>query len=360
MSDEVDRIDVIAAAVDGAAIELSAARAQGAVSDGTRAARVEWPVPESRGSSTVFEVRYRAAGVVGVEAGRGRLRWPVLTANRGFPVGRARLTLTVRPPGQLLRGSGISEADWTVEYVPAGITASKAGVGQASATVQADVSIDPRSITRPAWQVDADLRSQFSLAFVAGALFVLVIGVGVIWIVWLQHPRVRVSLREGDRPSLTIPPAAASVLAGRRVSAPSFPSEAGPASAAGESGPSPSTKETWNHQRLLDSGAATRNALRSTIVDDLRQHGLVDGERLRVREGFRTTALVGGALALACAGAAQLLLGRFGWWAQLIPASMLFVAIWFLLAARIFNVRTPLGEQEARLIRRTSKASRRR
>lgn len=314
-SDQVDRIDVTAVAVGGTAIQLDAARAQGVLTDGVKEARVEWPVPASPGTPTVFEVQYRAVGVVGVEASRGRVRWPVFAANRDFSVGRVRVTLAVRPPGQLLRGSGVSEADWTVAYVPGGITASKADVGRMSATIQADLSIDPRLITRPSWQVNADLRTEFSLAFVAGALFVLVIGVGVIWIVWLQHPRVRVQLEPDERPTLALSPEAATVLLARRSGA---------------------------------SGA---------IVEELRSKGLIDQERWRVREGFRATALVGGLFALVCAGLAQLFLGRFGWWAQLIPLSMLVVAVWFLLATTVFSVRTPLGEREARLIRRTSKAS---
>jgi hypothetical protein len=71
----------------------------------------------------------------------------------------------------------------------------------------------------------------------------------------------------------------------------------------------------------------------------LRAHGPSDVERRHAAEGFRTTALAGLAFALLCAVLAQWLLHRFGWLAQMIPASMGLVALGFGVAARVFRPR---------------------
>jgi hypothetical protein len=262
-SDRADRIAVTAVALDGQALRLDAARAQGIVEDGPASARIHFELTTGSGVPRVFDLRYRVMGAVGVEASRGRVVWPALPAERGFDVRDARLTFTVAEPAQILGSSGIAEAGWTVTHLPRGITAFRSGVGRDPATILADLSIDSRVISRPAWQVTEDLRGEFSLAFISGAVFVFVIGIGVTWIIRFQYPRIRTP------------------------------------------------------------------------------YGPVDPDRRQVAHGLRTTGLAGGAFAIACGVVAQLLLGRFGWWAQLIPASMLLVALWFLIWGRWFNPHGP-------------------
>ena len=71
--------------------------------------------------------------------------------------------------------------------------------------------------------------------------------------------------------------------------------------------------------------------------------GLVDPERLSVAQGLRTTAWVGGLVGIGCSVAGQAVLARFGWWTQVIPISLLVMAVAFYLAGLRFRVLTPQG-----------------
>jgi hypothetical protein len=253
-SRQADGITAIASTGDGAAVVLDAAGTNRR--GGGPSLRARWTLPSGTAETHTFEWRYKVSGAIAVESARGRLRWPLLAENRAFAVRDVEVRLRVSPPGQLLGGSGMAEANWTVARVPDGITAKRTAVGLDPATLLAEVSIEPRTVIRPAWQVSADLRREFGPAFLSGALFMLVIGIGVIWIVW------------------------------------------------------------WR----------------------LRAHGS-DAERRHTAVGFRTTALVGFVFAGLCAALAHWLLHRFGWLAQMIPASMMLVALGFGVAARVFRPR---------------------
>jgi hypothetical protein len=254
-SREADGITPVAATADGNAVSLEGAGAERPHEGASFRAR--WALPSGTPEPHTFEWRYKVSGAIAVESARGRLRWPLLAVNRSFTVRDVHVRLLVAAPGQLLGGSGIAEANWTVARVPGGITAARTAVGLDPATLLADVSIDPRTAVRPGWQVSADLRREFGPAFVSGALFMVVIGIGVIWIVW------------------------------------------------------------WR----------------------LRAHGPSDVERRHAAEGFRTTAVAGLAFAALCAILAEWLLNRFGWLAQVIPASMGLVALGFGVASRVFRPR---------------------
>jgi hypothetical protein len=253
-SHHADGIAPVSAAIDGTPVPLDSGAPH--PRDGT-AYRARWTLPSGAAQTHTLEWRYTVTGAIAIESARGRLRWPLLAGDRRFTVNDVQVRLQVAAPGQLLGGSGMAEAEWTVARVPGGITAARSAVGLAPATLLAEVSIDPHTVTRPEWQVSADLQREFGPAFVAGALFMIVIGVGVIWIVW------------------------------------------------------------WR----------------------LRAHGPSDVERRHTADGFRTTAIAGFVFAALCAALAQWLLHRFGWLAQMIPASMMLVALGFGAAARVFRPR---------------------
>jgi hypothetical protein len=249
-SPRADAIVVQSVMLDGRAMPLESVNVR--LSETPTVLRAEWLLEAGDRAGHVFELHYRATGALSVDDNRGRLVWPVLPGGAGFAVRQATVLLQVDAPGEILRGTGMAEAGWAVASAARGLTATRADVGRDPATLLADVSVDTQVVALPAWQVRADLRSEFSLAFVSGALFVLVIGAGVIVIVRAQHPR-----------------------RGR---------------------------------------AGT---------------GTADRERDYAVSGLRKTAMIGGLFSIVCATAAYLALSQFGWWAQLIPASMLLVSLAF-------------------------------
>lgn len=251
-----------------------------------------------------FGLRYRVTAATEIVPERGRVIWPVLPAGRQYAVGESQIVLILPENAEWLRGTGIAEAGWTVEARDRGVAAGHSYVGLDPATLLAEFTIDRQVITLPYWQVTEDLRSEFALAFVAGGLFVVVIGAGVLWLVGFQYrvPRARPL----QRPALV-----------REWREPLSPSEAA---------------------ALADPLRANREALQVLI-----ERGLIDRERLTVAQGLRTTAWAGGLLGAACAVVAELTLGRFGWWAQVIPLSLVLLAAVFLVSGRRFEVLTESG-----------------
>jgi hypothetical protein len=268
-SPRADALRFVGASIDGRAIPTGPAPPDAPaveVEEGDELL-VRWHLPDEDAQDVTprgphrLELQYRVDAATEVLRDRGRVVWPVLPVERTFAVGQSRITLTLPGTSQWLRGTGMAEAGWTVEATPRGISAGHPDVGLASATLLAEFTIDRRAVVLPEWQVTAELRSEFALAFVTGAAFVVVIGVGVLWLVGFQY----------------------------------------------------------------------------------RQHSPVDPERLAVAQGFATTARVGALFAIACGLVAQLTLSRFGWWAQVIPLSLLAMAGAFFVAGRRFQARTDKG-----------------
>ena len=258
----MDAVTFLGASLNGTA---EPRRETGAFSvrDG-RALRVRWTLPAGpAGARHAVELRYRAVGVVFVGEGQGRLDWPALPARRSFSIDAARLELHLPKTPVRSETIGVVEAGWEVSRAPWGLLATRAQVGREAAVIVAELGIDRTIIAVPSWQVSEDLRRQFAPAFISGALFMLVIGGGVIWMLRFKHRAAGVSV----------------------------------------------TASTDERQR---SAAAS---------------------------GLRKSAVAVGLLAAACMGLAAAFLPRFGWWGQLLPASMMFIALLFRMSAGHFSRR---------------------
>jgi hypothetical protein len=129
-------------------------------------------------------VKYRAVGVLRVLGRRGQFEWPAIPAARRAALDAVRVTLLI-PAGVVRLGEwGLAEAGWEVTTLPSGITATRAAVPPGvGGTVLAEVAVDPLQVVEPRWQHDAELARQLTPAFIAGGLFILTIGAGVIWLI---------------------------------------------------------------------------------------------------------------------------------------------------------------------------------
>jgi len=159
--------------------------------------RVRWKLPAGHaGTRHRVTLKYRALGVVFVGEGQGWLEWPALPAGRTFAVDAARVDLHLPTNPSASDSRGMLQAGWEVSETTDGIIATGTGVGLAPAVVVAQIPIFDRfgarvPVTIPTWQVTEDLRREFAPAFVSGALFMLVIGGGIVWMLHVKHPRVR-------------------------------------------------------------------------------------------------------------------------------------------------------------------------
>jgi hypothetical protein len=144
---------------------------------------VVWTLPPQSSAEHVLELRYRATGALSVVGGRSSLRWAALPFPRSQSIGSARLTLVVDPAVVLAEVPGVESAGWIAAWRPPGIVAEKAPVPADDAGVLlAELSVGPNARV-PRWQYDEDRTGQLAPAFVSGALFVLVVGAGVLWMI---------------------------------------------------------------------------------------------------------------------------------------------------------------------------------
>ena len=100
-------------------------------------------------------------------------------------------------------------------------------------------------------------------------------------------------------------------------------------------------------ERLQRQFARGRNAFTLGVDEEMRQAGLVDPERVAARGSLVRAAVLTAVLALAGAGVAIVLVGRFGGWAALIPGSLAVVATVYAIAAGSFSILTREGERLA-------------
>jgi len=192
----VEGLEFASASIDGAPVPPAAM----AVDAGAeRMLRVAWRFTGATDAVHTIGLRYRARGVLGVLGRRGQFEWPALPRDRGYPILAARVDVTVPEDVLRLGDWGLAEAGWQVAELPNGVSAVRAVVPAAEgATVLAEVAVDPATMTEPRWQHDAELGRQLTPAFISGGLFILTIGVGIIWIIWFQNRSQRVARRTAD------------------------------------------------------------------------------------------------------------------------------------------------------------------
>jgi hypothetical protein len=152
----------------------------------TGESEVVWSLSPGAGRRTA-RVRYHAAGVIEVSGLHGTVGWQVLEARRHPPVARAQLSLVV--PGGIALASDprMAESGWRVSVDGANVAAQRSPVGRDdSATLVANLIVEPGTLPRPIWQEDAERATLLIPAFLSGGIFILVVGLGVIVMVAVQ------------------------------------------------------------------------------------------------------------------------------------------------------------------------------
>jgi hypothetical protein len=155
--------------------------AQRAVVQEGRRPRVVWHIPPITNGKRIFQLRYRAANVLALRAGRARLEWPVLGGGHGWTVREAQITLTAPPGHTPAEPPGMSEAGWTVAARPDGIRGVRADIAPSeSATVVMELGRDGLTLTEPAWQFHHERAAEFAPAFASAAVFIVIVGISVL------------------------------------------------------------------------------------------------------------------------------------------------------------------------------------
>lgn len=189
--DYADRASFVSAAIDGRAAAVDATGADRLSVSGGAPLRVRWTFVPGASARHVFDLRYVAEGAVALQGVRGAMALGVIPPRRGTAIDLATVSFTLADGLHLLDGSGVAEAGWTLERLPNGIAGTKRGLTpDEGVTLMAQTSGDPAVMRQPQWQQDADWIEQFWLAFVAGGVFVLTVGIGILMIIRMRYPRL--------------------------------------------------------------------------------------------------------------------------------------------------------------------------
>jgi hypothetical protein len=191
--DRADDVEWLGTSVDGRAIEPGAPAEVTVTVANDDGLTVTWTFTAIESASRTFELAYRVRGAVAVRGRRGALVQTLLPTGRPYRIEASRVRLVVPAGMRVFDGTaGVAEAGWTVVAESTGITAERTNLGvDDGATVMAEVSIDPGVIVEPEWQRYTEWTTELIPAFMAGGLFILVIGAGILWIIRFQYPRRR-------------------------------------------------------------------------------------------------------------------------------------------------------------------------
>jgi len=304
-----DRVTDVTAAVDGAVVPVGQGLGLGHVRVGAGPGLdVTWTLPAGQDAPHELSVVYTAHNVIELSGIRGLLDWRVLLPRRDFDVEDATVTVALPEGALFLQDPWMEEPAWSVTRQPHGFAGVKDHVPfDRSATAGAEFTIDKMSPTKPQWQSDQEFSDEFVPAFIAAALFILVIGAGILVMVRIRHPPWKVSPEQ----------------AGARVEvAPDL---------------TPAMRMAIMHGRSPGD---------RVLVSDLEAAGLFDRERVRTARDLRVAGWVIMLFGVVVWIAVRLTVTQFGAWPLVVPWSILIVGLMFAVAS--FRV-TLLSETGARL-----------
>ena len=195
-SDEADGFSFTGSSIDG--IELTPGATGDrtiAVRDGS-ALRLRWTFPAAplgADGGHLIVLRYRVAGAMSVQGAHGHLDWPAISGGHAYPIALSHIVLALPAGATAYDPSGINEPGWTVARRDDGLSAERRSMApKVGATLQAEFSIEPGVAAEPEWQFSQELSEELWPAWASGGIFILIIGVSVLWILRLQHPRALV------------------------------------------------------------------------------------------------------------------------------------------------------------------------
>jgi len=368
--DRVDAFFDVVAWLDGRPLEADGNDNERVTVSRGEALDVRWHFAPVADATRELVLEYRASGAMSIHGANGLVYWPVLPLDPAYPVVSSELGLTIPPRAVFMTPPAIeSSGAWTTAVSERGLTATRDGIAPSeSAVVVARTATATMAAAQPAWQFDAALAAELVPAFLSGGLFMVIVGVGVLWMLRARYPDPRTAGDTTGAPSpaslTTLPPAFETALRHRRSlrGDPELRAAlAGLARRGAAADVLPHERviadELWLQQqgeaRAGDRGPSAlrgiRRRFRKALLDDLVAAGLVDEERAAIAAGLKAAGVAVMAMGLACAAAVPLLLSRYGDWVQAVPAGIVVLGLMLLAEGWRFAILTPAGARRGRL-----------
>jgi hypothetical protein len=206
----VDDIVEVEALMDGRVLPAGKDDGQAEIRHRRRELQVFWRFPETTDTTHQFTLKFRAMGAVHVHNGRANLAWHILPTRHRYRISDAQVTWRVPPGVNSLGGPAMEAEGWAwLQESDGSWVARKANLEPNETAILTDVlDASELSAIPPLWQVNEDRARQLAPAFLVGALVILVMGIGMVVMMFLRYHRPKVDAGTAipaDRGSL--PPA---------------------------------------------------------------------------------------------------------------------------------------------------------
>jgi len=187
----VDGLTDVEVLMDGRPLPAGDDDSEAEITHRRRELQVFWRFPETTNVTHAFTLKYVAKGALYIVNGRASLAWHVLPTRHRYRVSEAQVTWRL-PAGVTSLGGPAMEAEgwaWLQEGDGAWV-ARKANVDINETAILTDL-LDAGTLaaTPPVWQENADRARQLAPAFIIGALVILVMGVGMVVMMFVRYHR---------------------------------------------------------------------------------------------------------------------------------------------------------------------------
>jgi len=191
---QVDDLVDVEALMDGRVLPLGEDEGQAEIRHRRRELQVFWRFPETTDATHQFTLKFRAMGAVHINNGRANLAWHILPTRHRYRISNAQVTWRVPPGVNSLGGPAMEAEGWAwLQESDGSWVARKANLEPNETAILTDVlDASQLSAIPPLWQVDDDRGRQLAPAFLIGALVIVVMGIGMVVMMFLRYHRPKI------------------------------------------------------------------------------------------------------------------------------------------------------------------------
>jgi len=378
-----DGVIDVRASLDGRLLAEDDSSERVRIRRGRDSLRVTWTFPDTRDQARTFTLEYRAMGALSIANGRAMLDWIVLPPRHRYAIDEARVEWRVPSTVVRVEPTAVSDPRWISSAMTDGWAATRQGVGvDETANLTDAFDLTTMALTMPVWQTNAFRGRQMAPAFVITAMTLLAVGAGIVGMTWFRYHLPAQEMRTVEpAPADAWPPAIGTglVKGATAVGLPQMQATLLDLVRRGvlqvsESIDNPKhfdvvmqkSPPTKPHEEILtnvlwlqmkdgrvDLRSAWRHlrralpAFRNSVLEEMQQAGLIDGERRWAARGMRIAGIVVTLLGMAGFFLFRIVFGHLGDIPLLVPGAVVISGLAFVIAGQVMSLLSASGSVAA-------------